>query len=108
MLFSFTYMAAFQHGIFVCTGFFSVNSIHSQYLGISGNLCSGNSPDTLDPHFADLFNIQLSFTANTYDIGFFSVHTMLFQKLVKAICIAGLQTDHGFSFQLGSFDHILA
>ena len=108
MLFALTYMASFQHCIFIGNSFAAINCFNFKVLAIISKLCSGDFLDSLDSHFAKLFHIQLTFAAYTNNIGFFTVYPVLFNQLVKAVCVTRLQTDKGFSFQLGSFDHHLA
>ena len=46
-----------------------------------------NAFDTFDALLSDLFDGQFTFTSNTDDKSFFSVYTMFFDQLVKAVCI---------------------
>ena len=108
MFFAFTYMTSLQHTVFVSTCFLAVDGLDGQCLGIICDLCSLDGLDTFDSLFPDLFDIQFSFTSHTDDVGFFSVDSVFFDQLVEAVCITRFQTDHGFSFQFGSFDHIFA
>ena len=69
---------------------------------------------------ADDLVIDLMFFAFTYMTSFqhtvfvstclltVDVYSVLFDQLVEAVCITRFQTDHGLSFQFGSFDHIFA
>ena len=108
MFFAFTYMTSFQHTVFVSTCFLTVNSLDRQCLGIICDLSTLNGLNTFDSLFFDLLDIQFSFTSHTDDVGFVSVDSVFFDQLVEAVCITRFQTDHGFSFQFGSFDHIFA
>ena len=89
-------MTALQHSVFVSYGLVAVDSGNVKFFTIIGKLGTGNALDSLDSHFTDFFHIQLSFTSNTDDIGFFAVYTVLFDQLVKAVGITRLQTDKGF------------
>ena len=106
MFFSFAHMTSLQQCICVRTCFFPVNRLNSQCVGIIRNLCTFYFPDSFDSQGSDFFDIQLSFTSDTDNISFLSVHTVLFDQLVKTICIAWFQTNHCPSFHLGSFNHI--
>ena len=106
MLFAFADMAPFQHGITVSTCFFSVNGLHSQCISCICQFCTADALDSFNTLFSDFFNIQLSFTSHTNNVSFFSVYTVFFHQLLKAVCITWFQTNQCFSFQLGSFNHI--
>ena len=97
VLFSLAYMAALQHCILVGYGLVTIDCRNMKLLTGICKLCSGNTFDSLDSHFAKLLHIQLSFTANTNNIGLFTIHTMFLDQLVKAVGITRLQTDKSFS-----------
>ena len=108
MFFSFAHVASFQHGIFPVTDFFSIQGFHVQNLCVIGQLCSFYALNAFDSLFSDLLNIQFSFAAYTDNIRFLPVYPVFFDELVKTVCITWFEANHGFSFHLGSFDHIFA
>ena len=108
MLFAFAYMASLQHGICIGTGLLSVEGLYGQGICPICDLGAGNTLDSLDPHTFDLFNIQLAFAAHTDNIGFFPVHPVLLDELVKAVGITRFQAYQGLSLQFGGFNHIFA
>ena len=97
VLFSFAYMAALQHCILVSDCFVTIDCGNVKFFTIIGKLSAGNALDSLDAHFTKLLHIQLAFTANTDNVGFFTVYTVLLDQLVEAVGITRLQTDKGFS-----------
>lgn len=69
------------------TGLLTIDCLNSQCFCLICDLCTGNAFDTFDSLFADSLDIQFSFTSNTNDISFLTVYTMLFDQLIKAVCI---------------------
>src|SRR5699024_6755532 len=90
MILSLTDMAPLQHSVLVGTGLLSIKGLDLQSLCLVFDLGSLDTLDSLDAQTPDLFNIQLSFASHTDDIGFISVYPVLFQKLLKAVCITWL------------------
>lgn len=87
MLFSFADMAASQHCRCISAGLFAINCLDRQSFCIICHLGTCNAFDTFDALLSDLFDGQFTFTSNTDDKSFFSVYTMFFDQLVKAVCI---------------------
>ena len=90
-------MAALQHSIFVSYCLVAVDCGNVKCFTIIGKLSAGNALDSLDAHFTKLLHIQLAFTANTDNVGFFTVYTVFLDQLVKTVGITRLQTDKGFT-----------
>ena len=101
-------MASLQHGVRIGAGLFPIKRLNRQVIRLVGDFRAFDALDSLDALFSDFLNIQLAFAAHAHDIGFVPVYPVLFNKLVKAVCIAWFQANHSLSFQFGSFYHIFA
>ena len=71
-------------------------------------LSTGNFFDTLDTVSSCLIDIKLTAAAYTDDVSVLTVNSVLSDKLIEAVRIAGLEAYCCLTLELGCFDHHLA